>query len=254
MTITQSGLVHVSFPISRNCKGPDHLSNEPVSLQVGWFGSRELAGFRAGHDPVERLRAARSASRPATVDAPTLQRLRAAARSGALTLLEGFHVSAVDRAAGRWRIRLQLAGSSSPEGKGLARPSANATEGGATVSTCASSQQACAQDAAQKLMDGQADGLEEVFADVLWLATGTAVDVLADPVLRQLQGSCPTRVVGGYPVLDDATLAWPGLPLFLLGRSALLTIGPAAGAPAAGRHVLTKCCAIRSAKGSDAGL
>ncbi len=66
-------------------------------------------------------------------------------------------------------------------------------------------------------------------ADILWLATGTAVDVMADPLLSQLQTISPTKVVGGYPVLDEATLAWPGLPLFLLSRSAMLSIGPGAG-------------------------
>lgn len=66
-------------------------------------------------------------------------------------------------------------------------------------------------------------------ADFVWLATGTAMDAMSDPLLSSLQASCPTRIVGGYPALDDSTLAWPGLPLFLLGRSAMLSVGPAAG-------------------------
>lgn len=52
---------------------------------------------------------------------------------------------------------------------------------------------------------------------------------LSDPLLSQVQATCPTMFVGGYPVLDDGTLAWPGLTLFLLGRTAMLSIGPAAG-------------------------
>ena len=55
------------------------------------------------------------------------------------------------------------------------------------------------------------------------------MDVMADLLLSHLQAICPTKIVGGYPVLDDSTLAWPGLPLFLLGRSAMLSLGPGAG-------------------------
>lgn len=203
--------------------------------QVGWFGSRELAGFRAGHDPVERLRMAQSASRPATLDTPTLRRLRGAAKPGTLALLDGCHIHALDRADGQWRIGLHRAGSLLLGSNALGVPEATST--GAS----ASSQHAGTAQAASGVPRGnKADGRDEVFADAVWLATGTAVDVLADPVLRQLQSSCPTRIMGGYPVLDDSSLAWPGLPLFLLGRSALLTVGPAAGAPAC-MHAVNNC-------------
>lgn len=86
-------------------------------------------------------------------------------------------------------------------------------------------------------------------ADVVWLATGGAYDAAADPVLAALQrcAATATRLLGGYPELARgappgpglATApapppAWPGLPLFLLGRGALLALGPGAGAtPAA---------------------
>ena len=83
-------------------------------------------------------------------------------------------------------------------------------------------------------MEGVAVIVEEV-----WAATGSACDVLGDPVLRRLHQELPTRVVGGYPVLDDDTLAWPGLAMHLLGRSASLCLGPAAGA---GARLLTCRC------------
>ncbi|KAK9904265.1 hypothetical protein WJX75_008055 [Coccomyxa subellipsoidea] len=70
---------------------------------------------------------------------------------------------------------------------------------------------------------------KRINADVLWLATGIAMDGLSDPLLSQVQATCPTMFVGGYPMLDDGTLAWPGMTLFLLGRTVTLSIGPAAG-------------------------
>lgn len=55
-----------------------------------------------------------------------------------------------------------------------------------------------------------------------------------------------TRVLGGYPELARAQAptakvagappAWPGLPLLLIGRAALLAVGPGAGAPQALSH------------------
>lgn len=82
----------------------------------------------------------------------------------------------------------------------------------------------------------------ELAADVVWLATGRCYDALADPVLTGLQAcaATATRVLGGYPELARPAApgpkapapppAWPGLPLFVLGRAALLAVGPGAGA------------------------
>ena len=56
----------------------------------------------------------------------------------------------------------------------------------------------------------------------------TSYDCLADPVLQAVHQAFPVHVVGGYAAVDDATLAWPGAPLFLLGRPAQLALGPSA--------------------------
>ena len=50
--------------------------------------------------------------------------------------------------------------------------------------------------------------------------------VLDDPVLARLQQELPTSIVGGYPVLEDSSLAWPGASLFMLGKAALLALEP----------------------------
>lgn len=164
-------------------------------VQVGWYGSKELAGYNAVADPCQRLLMARAALGHATVNPPTLHHLREAAEADALLILEGRSIAAVQRSGSQWDIRLD-------EKTGQ--------------STGIQPEQAT-------------DSISSVQADVLWVAAGTAVNVLADPVFARLQASCPTHIVGGLPVLDSATLAWPGLPLFLLGRSALLSVGPAAG-------------------------
>ncbi|KAK9846138.1 hypothetical protein WJX84_006300 [Apatococcus fuscideae] len=76
------------------------------------------------------------------------------------------------------------------------------------------------------------EGWEEqdvVLADHVWLATGSSPDAMACPFLRNVQEQWPTRILGGYPVLQDTSMAWPGLPLLIIGRMGLLSQGPAAG-------------------------
>ena len=64
--------------------------------------------------------------------------------------------------------------------------------------------------------------------DRVWLATGSRPDVAADRITATLQVTHPTRVVDGWPVLDEH-LRWPGTNVHVLGRLAMLAIGPAAG-------------------------
>lgn len=64
--------------------------------------------------------------------------------------------------------------------------------------------------------------------DRLWLATGTRPDVAADRLTAALQARHPTRIIDGWPVLDEH-LRWPGTSVHVLGRLAMLALGPAAG-------------------------
>lgn len=70
--------------------------------------------------------------------------------------------------------------------------------------------------------------------DRIWLATGTRVDVTADPLLGDLARRCPVEVVGGLPVLDG-DCRWPATDIHLMGRLAALQLGPVAGNLTGGR-------------------
>lgn len=65
-------------------------------------------------------------------------------------------------------------------------------------------------------------------ADRVWLATGTQPDLGAGNLFEDLCRTHPCPVVGGYPGLGP-DLAWPGVPVHLMGRPAALALGPAAG-------------------------
>eukprot|EP00929_Paragymnodinium_shiwhaense_P013817 TRINITY_DN121670_c0_g1_i1.p1 TRINITY_DN121670_c0_g1~~TRINITY_DN121670_c0_g1_i1.p1 ORF type:complete len:495 (+),score=27.15 TRINITY_DN121670_c0_g1_i1:168-1487(+) len=66
---------------------------------------------------------------------------------------------------------------------------------------------------------------EVIKADYLICATGTTVDVSADPLLGNLQSIHPLRLVGGLPVLTER-LQWGKLPVHLMGNAAALELGP----------------------------
>lgn len=63
--------------------------------------------------------------------------------------------------------------------------------------------------------------------DRIWLATGTAQDITAHPLLQEVIKQYPAEIVHGLPVLDKY-LRWPGCELFLMGPWAALQVGPVA--------------------------
>lgn len=66
---------------------------------------------------------------------------------------------------------------------------------------------------------------EVIQADYLICATGTKIDISADPLLARLQEIQPMRMVGGLPVLSER-LQWGELPVHLMGNIAALELGP----------------------------
>nr|MCU0516889.1 hypothetical protein [Oscillatoria sp. Prado101] len=63
--------------------------------------------------------------------------------------------------------------------------------------------------------------------DRIWLATGTRLDVTAEPLLADILEAYPAQIVKGLPVLDEH-LRWPGCEAFLTGPLAALQVGPVA--------------------------
>jgi hypothetical protein len=63
--------------------------------------------------------------------------------------------------------------------------------------------------------------------DRIWLATGTQLDISAQPILKEVLAQYPPEIVNGLPVLDEH-LRWPSCNLFLMGPWAALRVGPVA--------------------------
>ena len=68
---------------------------------------------------------------------------------------------------------------------------------------------------------------ETLFVDRIWLATGTKLDIAAEPTFKEMLETHPIEIVKGLPVLDKH-LRWPGCELFLTGGLAALQVGPVA--------------------------
>jgi len=66
---------------------------------------------------------------------------------------------------------------------------------------------------------------EVITADYLICATGSKIDISADPLLANLQAIHPLHLEGGLPVLSEG-LQWGELPIHLMGNSAALELGP----------------------------
>ncbi|MFT3854528.1 MAG: hypothetical protein QM733_17580 [Ilumatobacteraceae bacterium] len=82
----------------------------------------------------------------------------------------------------------------------------------------------------------------ELAVDRVWVATGSAPDLRADPALAQLAIDGAPHV-DGWPVLDE-NLQWID-GLYVAGALAALTLGPAAGNLGGARFAADRLAAIR---------
>ena len=227
-----------------------------------------MTPFLALRCPRMRMQACREGGSSASISPGLWTCLQAACQAGRLRILEGMQVASGWQDNSRWHVQFvvqdaaktgmqeanawpssplrQLRGACQPDsaqaGRNGAAPAPEAAFKGAgqhpgpgpgehveTTRCCAGPAPDRAANPTHQAAPPASPS--ELCVDQIWLATGHQTDVEVNPVLAGLQRSHPTRIVGGYPLLDDNTLAWPGTPVFLLGRTALLSMGPAAGSP-----------------------
>ena len=77
------------------------------------------------------------------------------------------------------------------------------------------------------------DNAAEINADRVWVATGTTPDIATMSCLAELTPGL--RLVGTYPIVDE-NLQLGDHPIYVMGRLATLTLGPAAGNLWGARH------------------
>ncbi|KAJ3028348.1 UNVERIFIED_CONTAM: hypothetical protein HDU68_001898 [Siphonaria sp. JEL0065] len=77
------------------------------------------------------------------------------------------------------------------------------------------------------------DGKSRYF-DVIWLGTGSVLDVTKEPCLSKVLEKAPIQVVGGLPALNE-DLRWGDLELYMMSSYCGLSLGPTAGNLIGGR-------------------
>lgn len=176
------------------------MKKQEMDVDLGWQGMKLHRSSRWEHlTPSQRLSVCEEARPQATINKLMWEALQDCMRDSRLELLQSRAVECAKWKESQWSLSLK------------------STIGNAN---------------ARRRMFEEEDvpvGPLEIEADLIWLATGCADDCTSDKLLSTIQEKYPTRLVNGYPVLDDALLAWPGLPLYLVGSLTMLSIGPAAG-------------------------
>lgn len=76
-------------------------------LQVGWFGNKELAAYRANTDHLQRMRMCHTARGSASINATTMTNLHSAVSAGRLQLLEDFEVASSSQQGHRLCLSLR---------------------------------------------------------------------------------------------------------------------------------------------------
>ena len=196
---------------------------QPYDCEVGWWGNKRLNAFWNDPNPENRLKSCRQARQQGSVSPAMWATLAEAVADGALLVVESSQIESAMRQGTAWKLsiaktaQLQDVHAPTPFQRAVAlHKSSSSFDGGESNS-----------ESSPTAVETSPTSTETT--DFIWLACGSAYNAHHHPLLSKLQTQCPTRIVSGYPVLDADTCVWPGAPVYLIGRGALLAVGPSAG-------------------------
>lgn len=193
---------------------------QPFDCHVGWWGNKHLNAFWQDTNPENRMKSCLQARMRASLSPEVWESLAEAAASRKVTVLEGFQVESASNCQEGWNLVLQptrevaLSTAAPPQGTAFEQATAE-----------------CTAKLYQKTppLEHHPELPSTLSTDFVWLACGGAFNVARHPILSTVQQSYPTRLVAGYPVIDPGSCVWPGAPIYLIGKAAMLAMGPCAG-------------------------
>ena len=210
MTAAQLALQYVSkgwaSKVTLICRRP--LSKQLYDTDVGWWGNKNLNAFWNVDSPEDRLKICRQAKKQGSTISPFLwEELLGAQESGKVDVVQSYQVDACTKKGAQWNL--------------LLKPTHNKYEGLAPFSYTFPDVHGA------RALATTSPTNPEVNVDTIVLACGSAYNIANIPMFSSILPL--TRCVSGYPVIDFEYCVWPSVPVFLIGRSALLAIGPCSG-------------------------
>jgi hypothetical protein len=245
------------------------LLSQPFDCAVGWWGNKHLNAFWQERDPEQRMRLCRKARMQGSISPDVWDDLVEAAANGSIRVLQGVEIAEAmvvmddddskKDGIGRWKAVLQRTEGLQSLGKceknafeqamATALVAAKGTESHqkaghnppdeikdeyslsnlSIASPSSSSSSSSPATATATTQQQQPASHQTLRPHLIWLACGASHNAATHPLFAALQPRCPTRIVGGYPVLDQETCLWPGAPVYVVGKDALLAMGPCAG-------------------------
>jgi hypothetical protein len=188
------------------------LLQQPFNCDIGWWGNKYLNSFWQETNPENRMKMCRQGRHQASITPQVRMALEEAVELKKVKVIQGYQVETATEMAELGAIKLEVRPTPNIDSFKLALGSTNSSSSANCASTSSSSLP-----------------LSLIEADCVWLACGSAYNVSRNTLLSTLQKKFPTRLVAGYPVLDPTTCVWPGAPVYVVGRGALLAVGPCAG-------------------------
>lgn len=196
------------------------LLKREFECDVGWWGNRCLNSFWQEEDPENKLKMCRLARLQASIHSALWKTLLEKVREGLLCVLEGFEVEnilAMRDGENEWNVSLKRTEMQSATRKQSMTDFQSAVGLHENTMSAASH---CTVDDCNNIVKN---------VHIVWLACGKAFNASTHPLLLRIQQQCPTKLISGYPVIDQETCLWPGAPIYLAGRAAMLAVGPSAG-------------------------
>lgn len=196
------------------------LKQRYFDCDVGWWGSKYINGYLDIEDRSIRLRRSREARGQGTISPLLWSRLLRSACTNNINVLEAVNILSAEFTEDcRWKIDLE---ETNDLGKKI-----SASGRSAKTEFSIQKREMESKDQVQNENDCMPSFLTNISCDLIWIACGNAFDVEEHPLLHEMYRKVPLETVGGYPCLQDGSFSWGNTPVFLVGRSAMLSAGPA---------------------------
>ena len=205
-----------------------NLRKQAFDCDPGWWGIKYVNSYLNISDPTVRLKMCRQAKAGGSMNPAAWEKLISIVKDESLSILEGCDVHSVEQTL-EGRLMLCV-GKNCELGK---LDSCSLSKGHTSAFSTASGMESIigeTDDYVTEQKGNCSNGKQrEIHCDEVWLACGNAFDAGSHSLLASVSEKLNNPIIGGYPLLIDTSCCLHDAPVFVMGRGAMLSIGPAAG-------------------------